>query len=239
MSNLPVTFQPFECVLNFMSDEKEQHAVTASSHIPCEYLATVKSDATIPLESSVTNIVMSDFARDWFEDARNEATRETDNDIAAAAARRREIIFAVCALESYLFEWVRGILLPKESAMLLCCSSIIAALSDRRESITDKWKDIPKMLCDDGLIKETPDLGCGSTWKEFKKIYNYRNNLIHAGVSRPKKEVSPYLDPPAASVGWKAELSRLRAGWAVEIVAELIKDLNDKAGRHAPSWLNP
>jgi hypothetical protein len=58
-------------------------------------------------------IVKADFAKDWFNDAHNEVTKETSDLIAAAAARRREIIFSVCALESYLLEWTREILLSR------------------------------------------------------------------------------------------------------------------------------
>lgn len=209
-----------------MSNEKEQHTVTV--------------DMSFNVEWSETAIVMSDFAKDWFEDARNEATRETDNDIAAAAARRREIIFAVCALESYLFEWVRDILLLQAPPVDLLAALYKYFPQRQKKPITEKWKDIPKMLCDDKLIKKVPDLS-GQTWKMFKEdLYECRrNNLIHAGASRPKKEVKPYLDPPAPSTNWKAELGRFPAGWAVGIVTTLIEDLNDKAGTHAPSWLNP
>jgi hypothetical protein len=42
------------------------------------------------------------FAPDWLRDARSEAMLLEDID-----SRRREIVFAVCFIESYLFEWVR------------------------------------------------------------------------------------------------------------------------------------
>ena len=40
------------------------------------------------------------FAPDWFEDTRQEAG------VSGTPARRREIVFAVCFIESYLYEWV-------------------------------------------------------------------------------------------------------------------------------------
>ncbi len=45
------------------------------------------------------------FAPEWFADASREAKDE------GRGARRREILFAVCAAESYVFEWVRDTVL--------------------------------------------------------------------------------------------------------------------------------
>jgi hypothetical protein len=61
----------------------------------------------------------------------------------------------------------------------------------------------------------------------------YRNALIHASVSRPQKKVTASPTPPG---DWKAELGSLSAGWAIGIVAELIRGLNDKAGTPTPDW---
>jgi hypothetical protein len=46
--------------------------------------------------------VSDNFSEDWFSDALKEARSGTDFN-----ARRREIIFAACFAESYLFEWTR------------------------------------------------------------------------------------------------------------------------------------
>jgi hypothetical protein len=196
-----------------------------------DILAAVSSTQTTSTEWSATSIVMADFARDWFDDARNEATKET------AAARRKEIIFAVCTLESYLLEWVREILLSRHSpAELLSKLEKYFPSEGHRKPITDKWKDVPKALCRDGLIKDTPDLS-GHTWQAFtERVYDYyRNSLIHASVSRPQEKVTASSTPPS---DWKAELARLPAGWAIGIVTELMRGLNDKAGTRTPDWLD-
>jgi hypothetical protein len=183
-----------------------------------------------------TAIVKADFAKDWFDDARNEVTKETSDLIAAAAARRREIIFSVCALESYLLEWTREILLSRygEAELLNKLEKYFPV--GQKTPITDKWKEVPKELLRDGLIKDTPDLR-GQTWQTFREQVHeyYRNSLIHASVSRPQKKVTASLAPPA---DWKAELGRLSAGWAIGIVAALIRGLNDKAGTRTPDWLD-
>jgi hypothetical protein len=54
------------------------------------------------------------FARAWYEDALAEA-RAGDT---FQHRRRREIVFAVCAVESYLLEWVRDDVLSRNFAAL-------------------------------------------------------------------------------------------------------------------------
>ena len=203
---------------------------TDSGPLSYEWQAAVQTDMVLPSDQLATMIVMADFARDWFDDACNEATKET------AAARRREIIFAVCTLESYLLEWVRKILLSRYSHAELLGRLDKYFPGGQRNSIVRKWKAVPEALYADRLIKEKPDLN-GKTWQTFKKtVYEYyRNALIHASVSRPQKKVTAFPGPPA---DWKAELGKLRAGWAIEIVAELIRGLNDKAGTLTPDWLD-
>ncbi len=203
---------------------------THSGPLSYEWQAAGQTDMVLRSDQLATVIVMADFARDWFDDTRNEATKET------AAARRREIIFAVCTLESYLLEWVREILLSRYPP-----AEILGRLDKyfpkgQRNSILRKWKAVPEAVYADELIKEKPDLS-GQTWQTFKEtVYEYyRNALVHASVSRPQKKVTAFLPPPA---DWKVELGKLRAGWAMEIVAELIRGLNDKAGTLTPDWVD-
>jgi hypothetical protein len=219
--------------------------VSSDTGIALEHLSTINSDGNTLSELLWTDIVRSNFARDWFDDARREATKEIPNHLAASAARRREIIFAVCTLESYFFEWTRDIILRKYTTEIdwknkldeyFPQRSATKSISRRSatKSIIDSWKDVPKKLYRLGLIKGTPNLG-GPTWNTFIKVYTYRNALIHAAVSWPKLEVTASLVPALDS---KAELGALPAGWAIKIVAELIRDLNNKAGTATPDWLD-
>src|ERR1700722_12245320 len=120
-----------------MSDDQKEpsppvpHTVTTDAAMAGENLAAGSVKQAIPAEWLATSIVMADFARDWFDDARNEATKET------AAARRREIVFAVCALESYLLEWARDILLSKFSAAELLSKLETYFPKGQKHPITD------------------------------------------------------------------------------------------------------
>ena len=210
--------------------------VSSDTGIALEHLSTINSDGNTLSELLWTDIVRSNFARDWFDDAHREATKEIPNHFAASAARRREIIFAVCTLESYLFEWTRGIILREYTTEIDWKNKLDEYFPRRSaaKSIIDSWKDVPKKLYRLGLIKGTPNLG-GPTWNTFREVYRYRNALIHAAVSWPKLEVTASLVPALDS---KAELGALPAGWAIKIVAELIRDLNNKAGTATPDWLD-
>src|SRR5919112_3743691 len=67
----------------------------------------------VPSEESIGELTVwltYSFAPEWFEDALNEAKRGADHN-----ARRREIVFAVCCAESYLFEWVRDEIIGKSN----------------------------------------------------------------------------------------------------------------------------
>lgn len=165
----------------------------------------------------------SDFAPLWFTDAVSEARKSSD-----PHARRREILFAVAAAESYLLEWVRDEVLQRDFHAL-----------DRyfppgeRRSITDKWKDISKQLHADGLIRSTPNLG-GSTWQNFRTLVEFRNGLIHARASRPETTGLPEERMPLPTV---TQLHSLHPGWAVQVVIQLIAELNSAAGTRLPTWL--
>jgi hypothetical protein len=87
----------------------------------------------------------SSFAAEWFADALAEARLIGRN------ARRREILFAVCAAESYLFEWVRDVVLGRAFDEL----STYFPPGNRR-GVRDKCKKIPKLLADKGGFRQ-PD----------------------------------------------------------------------------------
>jgi hypothetical protein len=220
--------------VHLLSDKRDQakdtRPIAVCIPVGVESTTGVEALQQTPQEWSANYIVMASFAEDWFVDARDEATRNT------AAARRKEVIFAVCMLESYLFEWARDIILRKYGgAKLLDKLDKYFPKSDWK-SLIDKWKDVPKGLCEDGLISSAPDLS-GQTWQEFReRVYTqYRHALIHASASRPQPKT---LTSPTAPPDWKTELAGLEAGWAVRIVVRLIRDLNTKAGTNTPQWLD-
>lgn len=139
------------------------------------------------------------FAPEWFNDALQEARSGADHD-----SRRREIIFAVCAAESYILEWVRDEVLNRN----------FEKLNDyfppgRWMTITEKWKEIPKRLFADGLIPGVPALENPGYWGEWLKLTEFRNGLIHARASRPE---TAFLDEKEKPKPSKTVLDKMNPG---------------------------
>jgi hypothetical protein len=168
------------------------------------------------------------FAPEWFEDALHEANTGTDHN-----ARRREIVFAVCFAESYLFEWVRDTVLDKGNSEELVRNLNQYFPPGKWQPVIDKWKDVPKKLLNDGLIPATPNLGL-PYWENFKSLVGMRNGLVHARSSRPETGQQPEREKPLPS---KGDLDKLQAGWPTEVVVTLAKELHKAIGTPVPDWL--
>ena len=86
------------------------------------------------------------FARDWFEDALREAQTGKDHN-----SRRREIVFAVCCVESYLIEWLRDDVLNRKFDSF----PRYFPPGDHR-GIRPRWKGVIRKAHSDGLIDNMP-----------------------------------------------------------------------------------
>jgi hypothetical protein len=173
---------------------------------------------TLTLRDEVLPVTLwqsDNFAHEWFADALSEAQNGQDDH-----ARAREILFAVCFAESYLFEWVRDEVLKRDFSKLKDYFK-----PEERPSVLEKWKDIPKQL-------NVPDF---NNWGEFCKLVNYRNGLIHGIASRPWTCPQPTdIEKPVPS---KAMLDALSPGWAVRVVVTLVECLHNTSGTPLPTWL--
>jgi hypothetical protein len=204
-------------------EHREEEDVQAKHQVIPMNVATLKSSApTLAVWNSYS------FAPEWFKDALHEARTGQDHH-----SRRREILFAVCFVESYLFEWVRDEVLSREFDQL----SEYFPPKDKR-GIRERWKEVIKKLKKDNRIPEAPGFGY-SDWNNFVELVKYRNGLVHAGASRPETNSprSQAYVPPKPS---KTALDRLQAGWAVSVVVELVRNLHKAVRTPAPQWLkNP
>ena len=126
------------------------------------------------------------WASSWYLDALAEAQHEKGD----LNARRREILFAICSIESYLYEWTRGVVGPHEVDEYFPPGS--------KAGIRDKWKDGPKELAAKQKIRAAPSLG-GSDWVEFRQLVTYRDGLVHANASRATSDAKPDALPPVPS----------------------------------------
>jgi len=163
------------------------------------------------------------FAPEWFEDALKEAQTGRDHH-----SRRREILYAVCCVESYLFEWVRDEVLSRKFDEL----TQYFPYGDRR-GILDRWKKVIKALQKDNRIRKAPDFGL-SYWNDFRKLVEYRDGLVHGKPSRPETSSLRDEQKPVPS---KTMLDQLPSGWAVRVVVGVIRRLHEAVGTSTPSWL--
>jgi hypothetical protein len=166
------------------------------------------------------------FAREWFTDARKEAKGLDRN------ARRREIVFAVCFMESYLIEWVRDQIAGLRIDML---THYFPAVDQR--GICERWKGVLKKLYADNRISAVPSFA-GSSWCNFVTLLKYRNGLVHARASRP--EIDASIKPPVASPPpdpSPTKLDGLDPGWAVRVVVTTVRELHQAVGTTPQAWI--
>lgn len=164
----------------------------------------------------------SSFARDWFADALEEALAPGRH------ARRREIIFAVCCAESYLFEWARDEALRRDFREIGRYFPV-----DDKNGITERWKGVLKHLFRDGRISSVPDFGL-PYWQEFRRLVQYRNGLIHGGASRPYGDELPDDEGPMPQ---RSDLETMAPGWPTRVIVALVQQLLTAARSTPPDWL--
>jgi hypothetical protein len=168
-------------------------------------------------------VIKQHFSEAWYRDACRETLSSRDKD-----ARRREILFAVCFAETYLFEWVRDDLLTGGHKDLTEYFPTI-----KKRGVREKWKSVPKQLQSDNVIDSVPDLS-GSFWKEFCDLVDLRDGLVHARASRPSISGQEPNEEP-----WPSEnlLVEMEAGWPTKVVFNLVECFHNHANKPIPTWL--
>ena len=141
-------------------------------------------------------------------------------------ARRREIVFSVCFVESYLFEWTRDLVGPQEATDTYFPVGTWSGVRDR-------WKRVMKALEENTKIPQQPDLS-GSIWRDFDTLVDYRDGLVHGAASRPSSNTRPRDEGPTPALD---VLQNMTPGEPVRVVVALIKHLHVTGGTAAPAWL--
>ena len=163
------------------------------------------------------------YAHAWFADAQKEISLVDEH------ARRREIIFAVCAVESYLVEWVRDDVLNKSFRRL----AHYFPLKDRNIGIDKRLRRVIEGLYTDGTITKKPTLA-GQYWDAFTSLVKFRNGIVHGRTSRPDSEGVAEPERPEPTV---EQLTQRGPGWAVKVAADVIKKLHEAVGTPPPAWI--
>jgi hypothetical protein len=181
-------------------------------------------------ESQVELWMAGNYAAEWFKNAKQQSLFDDDLD---EMAKPREIVFAVCAIESYLVEWVRDEILNSNYQRL---RHYFPIEQKRFLGITARWQQIVNRLAIDRAIPAKPEFGEAPYWKQFEKLVLFRNGLVHGRASRPDSNMMrDHRERPGPTIG---DLVKMYQGWPVSVVAEVIRKLHAAAGTNSPEWLD-
>jgi hypothetical protein len=161
--------------------------------------------------------ISANFSQAWYKDTLTEA-----QGLDANQSTRREIVFAASFLESYIFEWVRGIKIDGTLKYF--------PTEGKLRSLKSKWTSIPAKLHHDGLISKVPNLDLAP----LDKLVKYRNGLVHARASRPS---TPELAADAQPVPGVDELAKIPHGWALDVAKNLVLQLHTELGTPPPDYV--
>ena len=139
-------------VVNHNDQQNAGEAQSESSQTIHATVAVTGEPGSMNISATVWDI--STFAPDWFAEALAEARNG-----GGPQARRREILFAVCCAESYLFEWIRDEVLKRDFSKL---STYFKPRT--RDNVLTKWKEVPKQHAQEKLIDDAPHF---HNWGEF------------------------------------------------------------------------
>ena len=128
---------------------------------------TIKSISGTMAIKSISIILADSFAKNWYEDALNESKSTIGN---KADRIRREIVFATCFAESYIFEWTRN-KLPSMTDVGKYFPVNPRYNGDKRfrRRVEDKWEQVPAELLADNRITHRPVLNL----KPLKTLVKY------------------------------------------------------------------
>ncbi len=177
---------------------------------------------TLELKSSIGDVSVwksDNFSEDWYNDSLREAKTGSNPD-----SIRREILFSSCFLESYIFEWARGLIQIEEL-------DVYFPSKPPYRSLKDKWKNIPEQLYKGGKISNVPSLDLS----DLRQLITYRNGLVHAKSSRP---VSDTQSDVTMGFPTKDHLRQVGPGWAIRIAHDLVDKLHTELGTPIPDYLH-
>lgn len=163
----------------------------------------------------------------WFEDALAEARKTPVSAQEHRDVLRREIVFAVCFVESYLFEWARDTLGHDRLAVQL-------VMPGKIQGIKKRWRHVVEAVHQRKPFNAPLAYGKNARWSQFCQVVHFRDGLVHATASLPvSSDQSPLPDPyPDIEA-----LDGLTPGWAVTRTVALVRQLHESQGSDPPDWL--
>ena len=168
--------------------------------------------------------ISANFAERWFADTKSEAKTGKDHH-----SLRREILFATCFLESYIYEWTRRVVGVEAINDYYPATPRSEGDPRYRRRLKEKWRQIPGELQNDKKISINSQLDLS----KLGILLKYRNGLVHASASRPVTDDQPEEEKPFPSL---EELKQLNPGWALDIAVDLVHQLHGALGSTPPDY---
>ena len=194
--------------------------------MPRHYVLNAEPGRYAVTVSPVTFVLSTQLAQDWLNDGRREANhpRSPDN----WHYRRREVLFAVCFLEAYLFEWTLSLLRGNGNLALKYFPA------DDKRGVSDKWGWIPAELHRDGLLPNEVRVSKKHS-ASWLRLLTIRNGITHGTSSWPEVRGSTVARPgPKPKL---SDVSALPPGWAINVAVYRVKALHAAAGTPVPAWV--
>lgn len=166
------------------------------------------------------------YAESWWEDSCCEVPSEGADRDGTRHALRRQVVFAVCALESWFFEWVRDELLEER----IEATDVFAGY----RTVPERVKGVMREVEGRGGLERPFECGESTEWDDMVDLLGVRNGLVHAGASRVGGDLPEGTRPPEPTV---ADLRALAPYEPLRIVRDVARFLTSFAGQEEPAWM--
>lgn len=173
---------------------------------------------------SATAYITQDYAPDWWEDA----LKSVPDGAGDAGAMRRQIVFAVCALESWFFEWVRDDVLEDATQSSVLFADITA------RGLPNRIKCVLGEMHSRGRLDAEPGYGESDAWQDLHELLRHRNGLVHALASRPRGDIPEEAEGPRPDF---RELTEMEPAWPVSVVRGVVELLSSFDDAEPPEWM--
>lgn len=173
-------------------------------------------------------LVYGDHAKTWWRDARKEVPAASAGNDEIQKAIRLQIVFAVCALETWFVEWVRDDILGSAKSAAVLFGGV------EHQSVDERIKNVAAELHEAEHLQNDPDF-TSPDWQDLPGLVDHRNGLVHGVASLPRGSL-----PLEAEEGFPTpgQLQRWAPVGPLKTVRRAVKLVTSFADSHPPEWMD-
>lgn len=188
---------------------------------------SLRASGTVRAQGSVSMLVYSHYAEDWWTDACREVPASDADEGEIRHSMRRQIVFAVCALESWFFEWVRDDLLGQVRR------AAVIFTPPPKQNAGVRIRRIAKRLHREGELPNEPAFD-SPDWQELPRLIRHRDGLVHGVASLPRGDVP---EEAQKAMPTPKELRTWAPSEALMTVRRAVKLVTSFADAEPPDWM--